>query len=203
MRVWVVQSCDMSTDSETEVVFEKPKRAPRKRAPKVVSVSSDTPAPVKRAPRKRAPKAESEDTGVTEERTSLRKAPTPIAADKARVKRSRRHITVVLTLLLLGIGSSAAVGFTDKGQINVEAVITKRNDEARAAGNESMVIPVQNTPQVPDGGQIGLGDAPSAPTASSTPPAATSTPATASSTESVPEEGVADAATPSDASSSQ
>jgi hypothetical protein len=108
---------------------------------------------------------------------------------------------VVVALLAIGVASSAAVGFTDKGQINVEAVITQRNEEARAAGNESFVIPVQNTPQVPDGGQIGLGDAPAAPAASSTPPtAATSTPATASSTEPVPQEGVADAATPSSAS---
>ena len=119
---------------------------------------------------------------MSEERVSNRKAPTPIAAERAKTKRGRKNITVVAILLLLGVGSSAAVGFTDKGQINVDQTIAQRNQEARAAGQPEITIPVQTSE--PNGGLVGLGDDPALQQqASSTPPTASSTEATASSTE--------------------
>lgn len=173
----------MSPEGETEVVLEKPKRAPRKRAPKVVSDDASEKAPVKRAPRKRAPKkVDPPVEEVVEERVSARKAPTPIAAERTVKKKSRRQWYVMLTMVLLGVGASAGVGITDKGAIDVGGVIAQKNEEARAAGRTESIIPVQNTPVLPDGGLTGLGDLPTTQSA----PAATTTGATASSTEAIP-----------------
>ncbi len=165
----------MSPQGEIGVVLEAPKRAPRERAPKADFNHDAAAVPLKRAPQKRAVrKADNEPAPA---RISARKAPTPIAAERAKVKRSRKNATVVAVLLLLGVGSSAAVGFTDKGQIDVAQTIAQRNEAARAAGQPELTIPVQTTLE-PNGGLIGVGDDPSV-----QPPAATTTPATASSTE--------------------
>ncbi|MEN9920490.1 MAG: hypothetical protein RL538_383 [Candidatus Parcubacteria bacterium] len=184
MIMRVLQSWYMSPEEETEVVPSKPKRAPRKRAPKVVSDEAEKKAPVKRAPRKRAPKKVVEE--VIEEPVVKRKAPTPIASEKKKAKTGRRQLIVITLMILVGVGASAAIGLTDKGTINVEETIAWRNEQERAAGRESSIIPVQNTPQVPDGGLIGMGiGGPIEGTGSSTPATASSTPATASSTEPV------------------
>lgn len=182
----------MSPEEETDVVLEKPKRTPRKRVAKVVSDDAPKKAPVKRAPRKTAPrkkvqKEDDEDLISDSVVTPKRKAPTPIADGVAGKKKSRKQLIVIMTMLVIGVGASAAVGFTDKGQIDVEGVITWRNEQARSAGNDGAIVPVQNTPQLPDGGLIGMGiGGPIEGTASSTPSAAaSSTPATASSTQPV------------------
>ena len=173
----------MSPEGETEeIVPLKPKRAPRKRAPKVVSDDADTPtpAPVQRAPRKRAVKKAVDTAPVT------RKAPTPIAEEKTDKKKSRRQMIVIAAMIIVGVGASAAVGFTDKGQIDVQGTIAWRNEEARSTGNEGAIVPEQNSPQLPDGGLIGMGiGGPIGGEASSTPLAASSTPPTATSTEPV------------------
>ncbi len=176
----MIQSWYMSSPDETEVVLEKPKRAPRKRAPKVVFSDDAGLASVNSTPRKRFTKKTTvtNESDTRDERSSARKAPTPIAAERAKTRRGRKNITVVAILLLLGIGSSAAVGFSDKGQIDVAQTIAQRNDAARAAGQPEIIIPVQTTLE-PNGGLTGVGDDPKA-----QPPAqATTTPETASSTE--------------------
>jgi hypothetical protein len=174
----------MSQDDETLVVVEKPKRAPRKRVAKVVSEEAETPAP---APRKRAPRKSSEDAvkrtprkrvAKEEDTPTPRKAPTPLASEKSNSKKSKKQRYVVGILMFLGIASSAAVGFTDKGSINVEATITARNEQSRAAGREGEIVPVQNTDVQPDGGLIGLMGSDSTPPAA---PVASSTEAVASS----------------------
>lgn len=173
----------MSPDGETEVVPSKPKRAPRKRAPKVVSDDVGTPAPVKRAPAKRTTKKVAEETSVKEDR-SIRRAPTPIASDKVSKKKSRRQLIVIVGMIVIGVGASAAVGMTDKGTIDVQGVIAWRNEQARSTGNEGAIVSEQNSPQLPDGGLIGMGIGGPIGEASSTPGAAASTtPTTASSTE--------------------
>lgn len=171
----------MSPEGETEeIVPLKPKRVPRKRAPKVVSDDVDTSTPVQRAPRKRAVKKAIGTAPVT------RKAPTLIADEKTDKKKSRRQMIVIAAMIIVGVGASAAVGFTDKGQIDVQGTIAWRNEEARSTGNEGAIVPEQNSPQLPDGGLIGLGiGGPIGGEASSTPPAASSTPPTATSTEPV------------------
>ncbi len=177
----MVQSWYMSPQGEIGVVLETPKRVPRKRTPKVDFSSDAKAVPLKRAPQKRA--ARKTDDEPTSARVSARKAPTPIAAERAKVKRSRKNATVVAVLLLLGVGSSAAVGFTDKGQIDVAQTIAQRNEAARAAGQPEITIPVQTTPE-PNGGLTGVGDIPSnaQPVSTTTAATASSTDATASST---------------------
>lgn len=171
----MLQSFDMSPSGETEVLETK-KRTPRKRTPKVIDDAEK--APVKRAPRKRVetiaeveekPKrARKKDIEIE---TPTRKAPTPIASEKLAKKSSRKHLIVVAFLLLLGIGSSAAVGLTDKGQINVVYMIDERNKKAAERGEQ----PISAAPeQLIDGGLIPADNQNPDPT--STPaPAATST----------------------------
>ena len=96
---------------------------------------------------------------------------------------------------MVGVGASAAVGYTDKGQINVAQIIADRNQQVQAgdiaggAGQpDSVLIPVQNTNKAANGGLVGLGTGgtkkptPAVDTVSST---ATTTDATASSTAAV------------------
>jgi len=177
----MIQSCYMSPQGETEVVLEKPKRTPRKRVQKAVLSEGAVAAPVRRAPQRRAVRKVEEDARDT--RDSSRKAPTSIAGERAKTKRGRKNVTVVAILLLLGISSSAAVGFTDKGQIDVAQTIAKRNEDARAAGQPEITIPVQTTAE-PNGGLTGVGDLPSTQSQqATTEAAASSTEANASSTE--------------------
>lgn len=154
----------MSPTTETEEVV-KPRRAPRKRVPKSASEDGVEAPHVRRAartvsPRKRTPKKEPEaemsPIQATEPEPVKRKAPTPIASTEAEKRRSNKQLIIALTIIVVGISASAAVGFTDKGQIDVEGTITFRNEQFRASGNESMVIPVQNSPQLPNGGLVGL-----------------------------------------------
>ena len=183
----MVQSCHMSPDGETEEVPSKPKRTPRKRVPKTVSDEAGTPAPVKRAPAKRASKKVVEEQEVPEKEVkSVRKAPTPIADSKVSKRKNRKQFIVIATMIVIGVGASAAVGMTDKGTIDVNGIIAWRNEEARSAGNNGAIVAEQSTTQLPDGGLIGMGiGGPIGGEASSTPPVASSTPPTASSTEPV------------------
>lgn len=127
--------------------------------------------------------------------TEKRKAPTPLSAEEVRRVQKRKQRITVLVLLGLGLGSSAAVGFLDTGQIDAEKIIEARNERIRnnQANTEDMQsstieIPVQDTGTQGkvDGGLIGGAPSsqPSDPvvSASST---ATSTDQTASSTEAV------------------
>ncbi len=175
----------MSQEDETLVMVEKPKRAPRKRVVKSVSETDDSPKPT---PRKRVTKKETDDSPkrttsrrkTVDEDAPARKAPTPIATQKVPTRKSKKQRYVVIALLVLGIASSAAVGFTDKGSINVEATITERNEQSRAAGREGEIVPVNNTDPEPDGGLIGLMEVSSTPVAT---PTASSTESVATSTE--------------------
>jgi hypothetical protein len=127
--------------------------------------------------------------------TENRKAPTPLSAEGALRLQKRKQRIIVLILLCIGLGSSAAIGFLDQGQIDVEKTIEARNERIRnnqANEQDTLVstieVPVQdtNTQGKPDGGLIGRGTGGRAPvpevSASST---ATSTDQTASSTEAV------------------
>ncbi len=187
----------MPGDEETEVTPLKPKRAPRKRAPKAAaSVDDVSSAPVKRAPRKRAPrkpKAEVESGVVEREvpapapvRTTMRKAPTPIATEKASRRSAKRQMILVATLIILGLGGSAAVGFTDKGRIDINQLITERNRKIESGELHESIIPVQNRSQEVDGGLIPVAEeaAPQVSGVAST--TASSTEATASSTGNIP-----------------
>ena len=176
-------------------VEEKPKkRAPRKRvATKAVRKRVVKKTVRKRAPRKRvARKAEPTATVST---SSTRKAPTPIAANRASSKAKQKQMILAFVVAFVSVGLSAAVGFTDKGQIDVNKAIEDRNERIRSGQGgddlKNLIVPVQNTDanKLPDGGLVGLGK-PEKPksepkTASST---ASSTDETASSTDESNEE---------------
>ncbi|MCA9355348.1 hypothetical protein KC865_02245 [Candidatus Kaiserbacteria bacterium] len=127
-----------------------------------------------------------------------RKAPTPLSKDKLRRRQSRKHFLITNVIIMVGLGFSALVGYTDEGQIDVEKTIEARNERIRTntaderdIKHSTVAVPVQNTNQKADGGLVGLGlqdipkptPEPAVPTST-----ATSTDETASSSESVADE---------------
>lgn len=186
----------MSALDETVEGVVKPKRTPR---PRVTAEKEESPAeaqPVvkKRAPRKKVAPVAAAVPAAAEpafavrkpvrptvaravEAPAPRKAPTPIAMERAAVRTFRRQAVVVGLLIIVGVGASAAVGYTDKGGINVEQAIAERNERINKGEIQGEILQVQNTPQVADGGLMGLGIGGPENNASSTPAA------TASSTE--------------------
>lgn len=124
-----------------------------------------------------------------EEPARVRKSPTQIAARKAKNRSRRNHMLVVFFILLLGVGGSFVVGYTDKGKIDVNQAIEERNERLRNGqlstdARDNIIVPTQNTRinQLPDGGLISsdLGNtSPPKPE-----PVATTSSSTASTTES-------------------
>lgn len=121
---------------------------------------------------------------VTKEMSSTRKAPTKFAETKAVQKSKRNQYIVIALLIMTGIGSSAAIGFSDSeaGQINVAQTIKERNERmANLVDVNGPTVVVPTPSQEPDGGLIGLRPADPSPA----PVAATSTATTTSATTTV------------------
>jgi hypothetical protein len=93
---------------------EKKPRAPRKRTTK---------KPAAQDPDVRVDEPEVEFDGFEESSGRNRKAPTKFAAQTKQQKTKRVQYAVVVTLLVVGIGASAAVGVTDAGRIDVAQTI--------------------------------------------------------------------------------
>lgn len=150
----MLQLGDMDNTSEGEV---KSKRVPRKRVratretvKKQAVVSTSEPKVVLPKPAKTA------ETNSTD--SSIRKSPTPFAAAKKFKRKGQRQVIIVGLILIIGIGSSAAIGSTDKGMINVNQAINERNQKtANPDGSQTVTVPVQNTSNKPNGGLKGLG----------------------------------------------
>lgn len=190
-----------------------PKRTPRKR---VSGTTTRTPrkvvsktVPIKRAPRRVVPKnAELEDVGDNERDeeeilNSNRKAPTLIATGQMVQKKRKKQTIIIGVVLLIGVGLSAIVGYTDKGQIDVQETIEARNERIRTnttderdVNTSTVEVPVQNTNTAgkADGGLVGRGtggkkvesiENVATSTATSSNQTATSTEVVASSTESI------------------
>lgn len=163
---------------EDEGVTKKP-RTTRVRA---VSSGEDTPL---RAPRKRAPKRVVEDVSEPE---PTRKAPTLIREQRRAVGASTRNFIIILVVCLSIMSIGFGIGFSDKGQINVVAIVNERNEkinrgEVRTATGEAITqtIPIQGSDNRPNGGLT-----PADPAATVPPPSVdvpTDPAATASSTE--------------------
>lgn len=143
---------------------------------------------------------ESDDTAQS------RKAPTPIARKRAGVRHKRRQQLIVGALLLVGVVASAAVGFTDDGQIDIDATVEARNERIRTNTTDAqdvvtstMEVPVQTSSVKHTGATLrgrgtGVSNTPSVPmpvsdtdvsssTATSTDETASTTQAVASSTD--------------------
>jgi len=79
-----------------------------------------------------------------ERKAASRKAPTRFASEARRLKDKRVQLGVVAALLVIGIGASAVVGFSDQGQIDVELTIQER--EQRMANLVDVDGPVTTGP---------------------------------------------------------
>ncbi len=161
-------------------VLEKPKRVPRKRVAKSVTAFDEV-----------KPKRTRKVAKKVSEEAPERKAPTTLKEHAPSSTPSRTPMIVVGVLILVGIGSSAAVGLTDKGQIDVVTMIEERNRKAEERGEKVVSSSVKD--QLPDGGLIPADETPT-PQASSTPPvteasASSTTPDTASQAEEVAADG--------------
>jgi hypothetical protein len=104
--------------------------------------------------------------------TTTRKAPTEFADQVARKKATRTQAVVIGVLLTIGVGASAAVGFTDSeaGQIDVAQTISDRTERMANmvdVDGPTVVAPRQNSNNAPDGGFLGVQpiDPPTPPTA--------------------------------------
>ncbi len=138
----------MSRTPEEFEVIEKTKRVASKRATSVSTAATEKPKPTRR-------KTASTET-VAE--VSKRKAPTTLSQKEKTKSTARKHAVVIALLLIVGVGGSAAIGFTDPGQIDVVKAITERNEQAKNGDTPNpIMVPVQSTTQEPDGGLVGLG----------------------------------------------
>lgn len=157
---------------KTATKTAKAKAAPRKTATKKAPAKRKTPA--KKVAKKESESKEvvqeavSEETEVREATATVskRKAPTVFANEAAKKRAIKTQTIVIGFLLVMGIGASAAVGFTDStaGQIDVAQTIKDRN--ARMANmvdvdGPTVVSPiVSNREGQPDGGFIAAAQQP-------------------------------------------
>lgn len=158
-------------NDETSEVKAKPEGAPLKRTSAkstTKKVDGDSAAPRKRATRIRASR-----TSVKKEETpepvkknegpvvqvkpeeKVRKAPTPLSYEMKEKRAKKVRAIVAAAILIVGVGGSAVVGYTDKGGIDVNKTIEERNERTKQSGSGGEIIPVQNTNQEVDGGLIG------------------------------------------------
>jgi hypothetical protein len=106
---------------------------------------------------------------------------------------SGRTFLIGMIMFLILIGVSVAIGYSDKGPLDVEQTITLRKQNATPEEQQVLNnVPTQQQNTVPNGGLVGVGKAPKPvveeSTATTTDETASSTDATASSTEEVVEE---------------
>jgi hypothetical protein len=173
----------IATTTEDQVEVKTPRKRVASKKSAVAKTAADKTAPkktaVKKAPRKAAAKkktpakksvnseavVEEASAEVTEVAAAIkkRKAPTVFLSEAAKKRAVKTQVIVVGVLLIMGVGASAAVGFTDSnaGQINVVETIKAQN--ARMANmvdvdGPTVVAPVPNRATTPDAGLIPAAD---------------------------------------------
>ena len=151
---------------EDEQVVKKP-RAPRK--PRVISDEDSLAVKT----RKQAP---SRDINrIDEDPEPIRKAPTAIAQTKRVQRRSKKMFFIICGFCTLLTGSGIFLGVSDKGEINVVAVVNNRNEkinrgevrDEKTGEITTQSVPVQANDPRPNGG-LG-GGVPEAPIPTPTP----------------------------------
>ena len=173
----------VNAEGKEDTLLGATKKTPRKRKPaakKAVTKEVETEVGQVKA-------LETSSVSVTKK---TRKAPTAFAGEVAKKRAVKTQAIVMGVLMVVGVGASAAIGFTDPtaGQIDVAQTIKDRN--ARMANmvdvdGPTIVAPRQNANNAPNGGFVGArpstaSPAPVKPVATST---ATSSQATASTTD--------------------
>lgn len=96
------------------------------------------------------------DADKSAETSIGRRAPTGIGAVAKRKRTIQTRLIIVGVLLATGVGASAAVGYSDKGYINInDQIMSQRSPEEQA----NRTLPVQNTnaERRVDGGLRGRG----------------------------------------------
>lgn len=88
---------------------------------------------------------------------SVRKAPTRVTAS-GKTRRSSKGLIVGISIFVLLIGASAGIGFSDKGQLNVENIIALRKQNASPEEKVTLeTVPVQQPKNnIPNGGLVGM-----------------------------------------------
>jgi hypothetical protein len=93
------------------------------------------------------------------ENEKMRKAPTRFstASDSRRHFSLKTAVRVVVPIII--ISATVWIGFSDSGQIDVNAKINERNNHVanNEDGSEMVHVPVQNAPTIPNGGLVGQG----------------------------------------------
>ncbi len=132
----------------SDEITDAPKKAPRKRAVRrVVATKSDSPV--------RRTRVSERETSVSASDTVARKAPSRGLSTPRSGLWSKKS-GVAVGALLLTFGGAAWLGFSDAGQIDVNAEIGEANQRAMVAtqstsaenttGAANVEVPVQNTP---------------------------------------------------------
>lgn len=137
-----------SEEKENTETVKRVTRPRTPRAPAVDDVSIKRPA--------RAKRSAEEETVLT----PIRRAPTPIAALTREKKRSGKVLLGALILCLVMFGAGIVIGFSDKGAIDVVAMVNERNEKVTRGEVRDDVtgdtitetVPVQNFDQRPNGG---------------------------------------------------
>ena len=157
-------------------------------------VSSENSEALKRAPRRLVAKPKT--AGAVAEvasTTQRRKSPTSLPTSSVTLVK-RRKITVkryvALGVMVTGLALAAFIGYSDKGQINITSVMTERNAKLTAGladseGGSGVIVPVQNTSNLPNGGLIGSTEPPTVTPLPVIETATTTSTSTASTTEEV------------------
>lgn len=102
------------------------KKAPKKTVRKAVART----ASVTRAPRTRKAAAVAEELETVPAHRPRRKAPTPVATERATAAQSQKFIYIGIGVFVALFITSAIIGFTDKGSINVRSIIDMRVSNA-------------------------------------------------------------------------
>ena len=138
-----------TTTAEDTPDVAKKFRAPRTR--RVVDVGDEVAPSVRR----RSP------TVVDVKDDLVRKAPTPLRATHVRQSRQERGLFVMIGACLMLFGIALGIGLSDRGVIDVVAVVNERNEKINrgevrdASGNTvTRTVGVQNQTEEPNGGLI-------------------------------------------------
>lgn len=94
--------------------------------------------------------------------SSVRKAPvritsTPLTSSSRR--KTPKTIFIGIALFIVLLSASIAIGYSDKGELNVENMISMRKQNATGAEQEALSsVPTEQTDSaVPNGGLVGMG----------------------------------------------
>jgi hypothetical protein len=136
------------------------KRAPRRRVTAELDTDESAVRPRRTAPRRKPPLAAVSETSRDDAHEG-RRAPTPLRAERQASRHSAKVMGITMGVLAVTVGAGVLIGFSDKGPIDVVAVVNERNEkigrgEVRNDSGESVTatIPVQNSDTRPNGGLV-------------------------------------------------